>query len=120
MIQSKFNFDQLPTIIPYWKHALFSEIQPHVVIAFKKFHRDNPHVYPLFKKFSYEARTSGRKHFGIAFICERIRWYIEIETKGDSFKVNNNHKSCYARLLMIEDPAFIFFFQRRSSRASHG
>jgi hypothetical protein len=96
-----------------FNNEVFNEIKPHIVAKFKKFHMDNPHVYPLFKRFSFEAMKSGRNYFSTQMILERIRWYIEIETKGDVFKINNNHAPCYARLLMVEHPELGNFFRRR-------
>lgn len=96
-----------------FNHDLFQELKPHIVAKFKQFHADNPHVYPLFKRFSFEAMKAGRNCFSTQMILERIRWYIEIETKGDVFKINNNHASCYSRLLMVEHPELVNFFRRR-------
>lgn len=99
----------------YWKHDFFKEIQPHVVLKFRKYHMQNPHVYEMFKKFANEAKASGRQRFGMQMIAERMRWYINIETKGEIFKIGNSHISCYTRLLMIEDSSFEKLFVKRST-----
>ena len=97
-------------------HKLFSEVRPHVVRAFLKYHQENPHVYEMVKRFAYEAKASGRQRFGIGMIWERMRWYTMIETKGESFKLSNSHRSCYARLLMVDDPTFEPFFIRKATQ----
>lgn len=99
----------------YKNHVLFSEIQPHIVKSFWKFHAENPRVYELVKRFANEAKNSGRTHFGIKMIWERLRWYTTIETNDEKFKLCNNHHSCYARLLMLEDPSFEAFFSRKTT-----
>lgn len=109
MEQLGFHFDQIRN------HPLFSGIRQHIVKNFWLYHEANPHVYELFKKFSRQLKLAGRKHYGVGAIIERIRWHFAVESSGDEFKINNNYRSCYARLLMIEDQAFNDFFELRSS-----
>lgn len=94
---------------------LFSEIQPHIVKDFWKFHTENPKVYEYVKRFANEAKASGRERFGIGMIWERLRWYTTVETNDEQFKLCNNHRSCYARLLMLDDPSFEAFFSRKAT-----
>jgi hypothetical protein len=92
---------------------IFSEIRQHILRQFIKYHQENPHIYDLFKKFASEARASGRQRFGVGMISERVRWYVDIETRGDAFKINNNYRSCYVRMMILEDPGYETFFKRR-------
>lgn len=94
----------------------FRDIQAHIVRAGWKFHEENPHVFELFKAFCADLRNAGRKRYGAKAIVERIRWHLDVETKGDQFKINNNFPAFYSRLLMIEDPSFVDFFQTRSTQ----
>ena len=80
---------------------------------FQEFHRENPHVYGLFHRFAMEAWSSERKAFSVAMIWERMRWYTLIETKDETYKLNNNHKAYYARLWMGLDPKREGFFRTR-------
>jgi len=41
-----------------------------------------------------------------------------IETRGEPYKLNNNHHSVYARMFIAEYPQHARFFQLRSSAAS--
>jgi hypothetical protein len=91
----------------------FDGIAPHIVESFEKFHAENPHVYGLFKAFCEDARKAGRGRYGAKAVLERIRWHVEVEARGDAFKVNNNFTSCYSRLLIAEDPSFSSFFSLR-------
>lgn len=92
---------------------IFSDLKPRIVEEFFIFHRENPHVFDLVRRFAWEARRSGRQHFGINAIMERIRWYTNVETTDATFKINAHHAPCYARLLIQEDPSFATIFQRR-------
>ena len=68
---------------------------------FQQFHDNNPKVWELFKMFSFDVIRSGRKHYSVNAIFERIRWHTDIETKSkDSFKLSNNHRAYHARSLM--------------------
>lgn len=94
-------------------HPLFRELAPHIVADFLTYHQANPKVYDLFKVFAAELRQSGRDNYGAQAIMERIRWHMQVERRDADFKINNNHISCYTRLIMIEDKGYIGFFRRR-------
>ena len=102
------------------QNELFEGLSPKVIECFRKYHLENPHVYDLFRRFSWELKRAGRQYYGAQSICERIRWHLAVETKGDDFKINNNHIACYARLLIIREPVFEGFFELRTSRAKPG
>jgi hypothetical protein len=78
----------------------------------------NPQVYELLRRFALEARRSGRRRMGIAALFERVRWFTAIETHGDDFKLNNNWRAFYARLLMQNEPELAGFFETRVQRAA--
>lgn len=84
---------------------------------FRRFHAQNPHVYQMFKQFTIEAISKGRQKIGAKMIAERIRWYSEVESSGDQFKLNNNFVSRYVRMLEREDPRLVSVFERRSLKA---
>lgn len=54
---------------------------------------------------------------GIAMLWERMRWELTVETDsvdlGDDFKLNNNYRSRYARLIMNNEPDLAGFFDIR-------
>jgi hypothetical protein len=102
-------------------HAWFNLLEPKIVADFWAFHAKYPQVYTLFHKYAAEAKDAGRTRFGIGMIAERVRWYMSVETTGtadEDFKINNNLRSCYARLLMIRVPEFEGLFELRSSTVS--
>jgi hypothetical protein len=99
MTQSRFEFDAATEI------------------DFRAYHAENPEVYAKLREFALQAKASGRKHFGINMLHERLRWYTLIEAKHDTFKVNNNYRPYYARLLMAQEPELAGFFETRRSIA---
>lgn len=85
--------------------------------AWKQFHADNPQVFELFVKFSFEAVAAGRKHFGARIIGERIRWYVNIETRStDGLKCNDHVWPYYSRLAMAEHPELAGVFECRDAK----
>jgi len=81
--------------------------------AFEEFHKENPHVYEVFKRFTFEAIGAGRNRFGAWMIWNRMRWYTTIETRGEAFKLNNNHIAYYARMFMADFPQHDGLFRTR-------
>lgn len=84
---------------------------------YERFDKANPTVYSLFRRFAGEALDAGRDKYSARAIFHRIRWHTEIETRGDRFKVNNNHSPFYARRLEWEEPRFKGFFRSREAAA---
>ena len=84
---------------------------------FRKFHRNNPMVFHRVVKLTNRLKKRGKKHYNIETILGVIRYDIDVDTVGDQFKINNNYKPFYARMLMdyIEDDSF---FALRESIAS--
>lgn len=91
--------------------------QPETAIkkqAFEKFHSDNPNVYALFKRFAFQLMNAGVKKMGAKLIIERIRYETAIKTKGDDFKINNNHTCYYSRLFIFDYPEYKRYFTFKS------
>ena len=84
---------------------------------FRKFHRNNPIVFDRVVKYTKMLMESGKKHYNIETILGVIRYNIDVDTVGDQFKINNNYKPFYARMLMAYMGNF-GFFQLRDSIAS--
>lgn len=80
---------------------------------FVEFHRQNPEVWRLFERFALQAAAAGRSRYGAAAIVERVRWHIEVETKGDAVKINNDFRAYYARMFMVAHPGLDLFEIRR-------
>jgi len=88
---------------------------------FLKFHQENPEVYDLIVKFTREwLRQTGKHKLGIARVYERIRWEVDLVTfRGKStFKLPNNHRAFYARLIMHQEPDLANVFTVKRQRTS--
>lgn len=85
---------------------------------FEEFHEANPRVYYTLLHLSREwRRRMGDRKCGIGALFERMRWEIQITTSDPDFKVNNNFRAFYARLLMLKNPELAEMFDLRSSEA---
>ena len=84
---------------------------------FANFHKANPHVYEMLKTLALKTKRAGSKHYGMAGLFEVLRWTHTIETHGDEFKLNNNYRALYARLLMTNEPELEGFFKLRARRS---
>ena len=83
---------------------------------FKEYHKDNPKVYQLFCYFTKQVINSGFSKYSAEAIFNQIRWYTNIETKGDEeYKLNNDFKPYYSRKYMSEHNSDIF--RTRKSKA---
>jgi len=87
--------------------------------AFDEFHRRNPHVYVMLSKMARAAKAAGRTKIGIGMLVEVIRWDYLVNTDHDEsdFKINNNHRSRYARLLEQQEPELAGMFETRKLRS---
>lgn len=87
--------------------------------AFLTFHRDNLGVWEQVKTMCARLRKSGRKRYSITTIIEVIRHHTNLgySDPDRDFKINNNHRSAYARLYMYHYGVVgdVPFFELRES-----
>jgi|GEM_PF-899780 hypothetical protein len=86
--------------------------------AFWEFHKKNPRVYGLLLLFAIEWRQGhgANARLGIAALFERVRWEMSLGKKSDQFKLNNNYRAFYARLIMDNNPLLKELFSVRRQR----
>lgn len=97
--------DQLAIVYP----------RPAIAEAFAKFHADNPAVYAELVRLTRQAKVAGRKRIGIGMLFEVVRWNRIVWSRdADGFKLNNSHRSRYARLIMEQEPDLAGMFETRS------
>ena len=91
---------------------------PSIQEKFEKFHQENPDVYRLLVKLARQVKASGRRHYGIGALFEQVRWHYAIERKGQDgeFKLANDLRSRYSRLIMAQEPDLAGFFDTRQLR----
>lgn len=85
---------------------------------FEQFHADNPQVYDVLVRLAREwVANTGRRKLAIATLLERARWEIAMATSDPDYKINNNHKPYYARLIMQQETGLDGMFDLRRSSA---
>jgi hypothetical protein len=83
--------------------------------AFDAFHTANPWVYKALVSLALDMHVRGRQRVGIGMLFEVLRWQHALATVDDAseFKLNNNYRSRYARLIMATVPALDGIFETR-------
>jgi hypothetical protein len=91
---------------------------------FEAFHAANPWVYShlvrLANQFCDAQRSRGRApKMGIALLVERLRWdYTVYTVTDDPFKICNDYRSRYARLIMEQEPSLRGVFVTRNLKTA--
>jgi hypothetical protein len=67
-------------------------------------------VYKKFKELAFQMKQSGRKRYSAETIINVMRWHTDLVTTGSEFKISNDFRSMYARLLAYHHPEFEDFF----------
>ena len=86
-------------------------------LKFEEYHKNNPEVYERLVELALGLLNRGHKRYGIAGLFEVLRWESAMETVGDHFKLNNNYRAFYARLIMDNEPRLHGFFETRRQTA---
>lgn len=81
--------------------------------AFLRFHAANPHVYRELVALARRAKRRGARKLGVGMMFEVLRWRHTLRTGGDEFKLNNNYRSYYARLIMLRERDLAGIFETR-------
>ena len=85
---------------------------------FEKFHALNPRVYELLVDMTRNLLARGHKMVGIGMLFEVLRWKYMMTTTdpGSEFKLCNNYRSRYARLIMRQEVDLANCFTTRDLR----
>jgi hypothetical protein len=87
-----------------------------VTQRFERFHRQNPRVYETPVALAREwIRRTGRRKVGIASLYERCRWDLAMVTNDPNYRLNNDYKAFYARLIMLREADLDGVFGLRES-----
>lgn len=84
--------------------------------AFWKWHAQNPQVYSELVSLARRLRDRGHRKVGIGMLFEVLRWRHAMRTTGDAdgFKLNNNYRALYARLIMEQEDDLAGMFELRA------
>lgn len=77
--------------------------------AFEEYISDNPKIYSYFVSFAIAWLKTGAKKISSKQIVGRIRWEVEVETKGEQardFKINDAWTSRLARRFAVDYPEY--------------
>ena len=82
---------------------------------FVAFHETNPAVYFALQKLANQMWERGRRRIGIAMLFEVLRWdyYLNTNDPNSEFKLNNNYRAHYARMLMSNHPEWVGLFKTK-------
>jgi hypothetical protein len=90
-----------------------------MAIKFEDFHRKNPHVYRVLVDKAREwVRRTGKERVGISMLYEGARWEIAMQTSDENYKLSNDHRAFYARLIMAQEPDLRNMFVIKKSEAT--
>ena len=84
---------------------------------FLEFHQENPHVYDRLVAMCRRLTAKGHKKIGIAMLFEVMRWDHMLATSDEPYKLNNNYKAYYARMIMASEADLAGVFNTRNSEA---
>ena len=96
--------------------ATIVSIDRELIRKFTEFHNNNPHVYDELRDLALRAKRHGRKNYSINGLYQVLRWHRNFETNDPDFKLGNNHRAYYARLLMAQEPELKGFFRTRKTK----
>lgn len=80
---------------------------------FDEFHAANPYVYAKFRELALDLVDVGHEKLSISMLFEIVRWEHALRTTDPEFKLNNNLRSRYSRLLMQSEPRLAGKFEIR-------
>ncbi|WP_405526810.1 hypothetical protein OG426_30525 [Streptomyces canus] len=85
---------------------------------FEAFHALNPWVLRHLEALATDCVAKGFRRVGIGMLFELLRWRYGEATQGDAFRLNNNFRSRYVRLLIERHPEWTRLFETRTLRAA--
>lgn len=84
---------------------------------FHAFHAAHPEVYDELVELARCGVAAGQRRLGMKQLFEVLRWHRTLRglpAEGETFKLNNNYTSRYARLVMTLEPDLAKAFETRT------
>lgn len=90
-----------------------------IQLGFEQFHKDNPQVYRYLVDVTRGYAREGER-VGIGHVYEIARHFLWLKRKKLEmpWKLNNNYRSRYARLIMDSEKDLAGYFHTRPLRSS--
>lgn len=100
-----------------------------MIADFEKFHAENPEIYTILvglarewvaicAKKSAETGVYVKPKIGIGALYEVARWELIKSTTDPDYKMSNNHRAFYSRLIMAQEPDLCELFDISRSVAT--
>lgn len=85
---------------------VIAENRSKIEAAFWGFHYENPGIYDELVALARDLRDRGYTKLGIGMLFEVLRWRrMKLTVASEhAFKLNNNFRAYYARLIMEREP----------------
>src|SRR6476646_2154736 len=95
-------------MLRYWTGRGPQAVPPQqdtIQARFEKFHATNPHIYARLVEAARRLMAAGKSKIGIGHLVEDVvRWAEERTFTGENYKISNDYRSRYARLIMEQEP----------------
>jgi hypothetical protein len=107
--QIELDFDTPEPVLP----------EASIEARFLAFHQENPHVYERIVRKARALKAAGREFYGVGAFYEDLRWDDPTPTGPDAqgFRLNNDFRALYSRLVMERNEDLEGFFRTRTRRA---
>ena len=126
-IPTLFNMEEPESELKPWQRSRVLYPEPEEITAdeaatiqerFQQFHRLNPWVYESLVELVRDYRRRGYPAIGIGHLVEILRWLRRGKTYDPAadFKLSNDYRSRYSRLIMEREPDLDGFITTRSLR----
>ncbi|MEV0445905.1 hypothetical protein AB0I84_10455 [Streptomyces spectabilis] len=83
---------------------------------FEMFHQLNPWILEQLKVLTADCAARGLRRIGIGMLFEVLRWQYGRATCGEPFRLNNDFRSRYVRIMVEQHPEWSSLFETRELR----
>lgn len=106
----------MPTANSFDGFAIFA--QDRIEREFNDFHASHPEIYAELVRLARNWLAAGHSRLGIATLFEVLRWQSHLNRTHDGgYKLNNNYRALYARLIMAQNRDLDGLFEVRERTA---
>jgi len=94
----------------------FGDLPDDMTEGFWVYHQENPDVFDRLVELSESLVSRGRTRIGMSMLFEILRWeyFMAVDT-AEPFKLNNNYRAYYTRLIEKKVPELRGVFTKRQS-----
>ena len=99
-----------------WQEHRAEHVRKPLAERFADFHQAHPEVYAALTRLTRQAHDAGARRIGIAQLFEVLRWewvLSALPASNEAWKLNNDYKSRYSRLIMHREPWAAGMFETR-------